>query len=59
MRAVPSQPLPTDNTPPEILARWSDGTVGEALRWYADEVLSPVDGVGRHWSGLNAGNSAS
>lgn len=21
------------------LVRWSDGTVGEALRWYADEVL--------------------
>jgi hypothetical protein len=41
------------------VVRWSDGTVGEALRWYADEVLSPVDGVGRHWSGLNAGNSAS
>ena len=21
------------------LARWSDGTVGECLRWYSDEVL--------------------
>ena len=30
------------------VVRWSDGTEGEALRWMADEVLSPVDGVGRH-----------
>ena len=30
------------------VVRWSDGTEGEALRWYGDEVLSPVDGVGRH-----------
>lgn len=21
------------------IVRWSDGTVGEALRWYADEIL--------------------
>ncbi len=28
--------------------RWSDCTVGEAIRWYSDEVLSPVDGVRRH-----------
>jgi hypothetical protein len=30
------------------VVRWSDGTTGEALRWYGDEVLSPVDRVGRH-----------
>ena len=30
------------------VVRWSDGTEGEGLKWYADEVLSPVDGVGRH-----------
>ena len=29
------------------VVRWSDGTVGECARWYADEVLSPVDPVGR------------
>jgi hypothetical protein len=41
-----------EDLPPDSLAsrrvvvRWSDGTVGEALRWIADEVLSPVDHVG-------------
>jgi len=30
------------------IARWSDGTEDEAARWYADEILSPADGVGRH-----------
>jgi hypothetical protein len=29
------------------VVRWSDGSTGEALRWYEDEVLSPVDHVGR------------
>ena len=29
------------------VVRWDDGTEGEALRWYADEVLSLVDHVGR------------
>jgi hypothetical protein len=34
-----------EDLPPEAMAsrravvRWSDGTEGEALRWYADEVL--------------------
>jgi hypothetical protein len=34
-----------ENLPPDSLAsrraivRWSDGTEGEALRWYGDEVL--------------------
>ncbi len=41
------------------VVRWSDGTEGEALRWYEDEVLSPVDHVGRQSRRLNAGNSAS
>jgi hypothetical protein len=27
--------------------RWSDGTESQALAWYGDEVLSPVDHVGR------------
>ena len=47
-----AQPNPTvvevvrfEDLPPDSLAsrravaRWSDGTVGECLRWYADEVL--------------------
>jgi hypothetical protein len=41
------------------IVRWSNGSEGDALTWYADEILSPVDGVGRHSSGLNAGNAAS
>jgi hypothetical protein len=27
--------------------RWSDGTESQALTWYGDELLSPVDRVGR------------
>jgi hypothetical protein len=30
------------------IVRWSDGSESSAMTWYADEVLSPVDGVGRH-----------
>ena len=30
------------------VVRWSDGTEGEGVRFYQDEVLSPVDRVGRH-----------
>jgi hypothetical protein len=33
------------------VVRWSDGSEGEALRWYRDEVLSPVDHVGRQRRG--------
>jgi len=29
------------------VVRWSQGTEGEALRWYADEILSLVDHVRR------------
>ena len=29
------------------IVRWSDGTVGEGITFYDDEVLSPVDHVGR------------
>ena len=29
------------------IVRWSDGTEGEAVRYYSDEILSPVDHVGR------------
>ena len=29
------------------VVRWSDGSTGEALRWYQDEILSPVDHLGR------------
>ena len=38
-----------EDLPPGSLAsrravvRWSDGTQGEAVRFYQDEVLSPVD----------------
>ena len=28
--------------------RWSDGSESEALRWFDEEVLSPVDYGGRH-----------
>jgi len=41
------------------VVRWSDGSEGEALRWYADEVLSPVEHVRAAVTGLKAGNSAS
>jgi hypothetical protein len=30
-----------------MIVRWSDGTEGEAVRFYQDEVLSPVAHVGR------------
>ena len=29
------------------VVRWSDGSEGTALAWYGDELLSPVDHVGR------------
>jgi hypothetical protein len=29
------------------VVRWSDGSEGEGLQWYGDEVLSPVAHVGR------------
>jgi hypothetical protein len=29
------------------IVRWSDGSEGEVIRFYRDEVLSPVDHVGR------------
>jgi hypothetical protein len=29
------------------IVRWSDGSEGEAIRFYRDEILSPVDHVGR------------
>ncbi|MGZ6661929.1 MAG: hypothetical protein ACXVHL_31795 [Solirubrobacteraceae bacterium] len=38
-----------EDLPPDSLAsrravvRWSDGTEGEAVRFYRDEILSPVD----------------
>ncbi|MBV9417339.1 MAG: hypothetical protein JO363_20300 [Solirubrobacterales bacterium] len=51
-RISPPEPTPTvaevlgfEDLPPGALAsrravvRWSDGSEGEALRWYADEVL--------------------
>jgi hypothetical protein len=45
--------LRVEELPPDSLAsrramvRWSDGTEGEAVRFYQDEVLSPVDHVRR------------
>jgi len=30
------------------IVRWSDGTQGAAIAWYADEILSAVDCGGRH-----------
>ena len=29
------------------IARWSDGSESVALSWYGDEILSPVDHLGR------------
>ena len=40
------------------IVRWSDGTEGEALRWWSDEVLSPVNRVGRALKRADAGESA-
>lgn len=34
-----------------MIVRWSDGTQGEAVRFYQDEILSPVD----RQSGAEAG----
>jgi hypothetical protein len=51
-----------EDLPPDSLAsrraivRWSDGSEGEAIRFYSDEILSPVDRVGGAEAGLNAGN---
>jgi hypothetical protein len=30
------------------VVRWSEGTEDAPIIWYGDEVLSPVDRVGRH-----------
>lgn len=40
LEVIAFEPLPLD-TPGSrrAVVRWSDGTVGEALRWYDDEVL--------------------
>ena len=51
--AIVEEVLRFEDVPPGSLAsrraivRWSDGTEGEAVRFYSDEVLSPVDHVGR------------
>jgi hypothetical protein len=42
-----------ENLPPgsagsrRVIVRWSDGTESDAITFYADEVLSPVDHAGR------------
>ena len=41
-----------------LIVRWSDGTQGEAVRFYQDEVLSPVNRVGRALKRADAGESA-
>ena len=40
------------------VVRWSDGTEGAAMTWYGDEVLSPVNRVGRALKRADAGESA-
>ncbi len=40
------------------VVRWSDGTESPALAWYSDEVLSPVNRVGRALKRADAGESA-
>ena len=53
--------MPCEDLPPGSLAgrrmivRWRDGTHGEAVRFYQDEVLSPVDHVGRQLRGVERG----
>jgi hypothetical protein len=50
---IVAEVLRFEDLPPGSLAsrraivRWSDGSEGEAVRFYADEVLSPVDHGGR------------
>jgi hypothetical protein len=39
-------PLGTLGGSRRAVVRWSDGSEGEAVRFYADEILSPVDHVG-------------
>jgi hypothetical protein len=40
------------------IARWSDGSESVALSWYSDEILSPVNRVGRALKRADAGESA-
>ena len=40
------------------VVRWSDGTESQALAWYSDEILSPVNRVGRALKRADAGESA-
>jgi hypothetical protein len=35
------------NASRRAVVRWSDGSEGEACRWFDDEVLSPLNHVGR------------
>jgi hypothetical protein len=57
-RVIPSPPIVEEvlefedlpagsNGSRRAIVRWSDGTESEALRWWSDEILSPVDRVGR------------
>jgi hypothetical protein len=40
VEVIAIEPLPADaRGSRRAVVRWSDGTVGEALRWYDDEVL--------------------
>jgi hypothetical protein len=40
VEVIAVEPLPADaRGSRRAVVRWSDGTVGEALRWYDDEVL--------------------
>ena len=42
------QTLPAGTGPIRAaIVRWSDGTESTALAWFADEILSPVNNVGR------------
>jgi hypothetical protein len=40
------------------IVRWSDGTESVAVTFYADEILSPVNRVGRALKRADAGESA-
>ena len=41
-----------------VIVRWSDGTESTAVRFYGDEMLSPVNRVGRALKRADAGESA-
>ena len=46
---------PGDSGSRRALVRWSDGSTGEALRWYDDEILFCEGDHGNSWLMSHAG----